>query len=51
MVNKKYKAKIKTVTELAEVVGSHPRKQTVIMCHGTFDVVHPGHIRHLMYAE
>ena len=21
------------------------------MCHGTFDVVHPGHIRHLLYAK
>ena len=21
------------------------------MCHGTFDLVHPGHLRHLMYAR
>ena len=21
------------------------------MCHGTFDIVHPGHLRHLMYAK
>ena len=21
------------------------------MCHGTFDLVHPGHVRHLMYAK
>ena len=21
------------------------------MCHGVFDVVHPGHIRHLLYAK
>jgi rfaE bifunctional protein kinase chain/domain len=21
------------------------------MCHGTFDVVHPGHVRHLLYAK
>ena len=21
------------------------------MCHGTFDLVHPGHIRHLLYAK
>ena len=21
------------------------------MCHGTFDLVHPGHIRHLIYAK
>ena len=27
------------------------RAQEVIMCHGTFDIVHPGHLRHLMYAK
>ena len=47
----KYKAKIKTAKELAELLGKPPRKDKVIMCHGTFDVVHPGHIRHLMYAR
>ena len=51
MLDKKYKAKIKTAVELAEVIGSQPRDKRVIMCHGTFDVVHPGHIRHLMYAS
>ena len=25
--------------------------KTVVMCHGTFDLVHPGHIRHLHYAK
>ena len=28
-----------------------PRKRKVIMCHGVFDVVHPGHVRHLLYAK
>src|SRR5262249_42562905 len=28
-----------------------PRKERVIMCHGVFDVVHPGHVRHLIYAK
>ena len=23
----------------------------LVMCHGTFDLVHPGHIRHLLYAS
>jgi rfaE bifunctional protein kinase chain/domain len=50
MVENKYKAKIKTVEELVDAIGTRPRQQKVIMCHGTFDVVHPGHIRHLMYA-
>jgi glycerol-3-phosphate cytidylyltransferase-like family protein len=21
------------------------------MCHGVFDVVHPGHLRHMLYAK
>ena len=51
MVENKYKAKIKTIDQLVDAIGKRPRKQKVIMCHGTFDVVHPGHIRHLMYAD
>lgn len=43
--------KIKTPEELREVIGSRPRQRKVIMCHGTFDVVHPGHVRHLLYAK
>lgn len=23
----------------------------IVMCHGTFDLVHPGHLRHLVYAK
>jgi len=26
-------------------------KKTVIICHGVFDVLHPGHVRHLAYAK
>ena len=43
--------KIKTVEELCAIIGSRPRQKKVIMCHGTFDVVHPGHVRHLLYAK
>ncbi len=43
--------KIKTVDELRKIIGPRPREKKVIMCHGTFDVVHPGHLRHLMYAK
>ena len=46
-----YSHKIKTAAQIAEAIGSRPRKKKVIMCHGTFDVVHPGHIRHLLYAK
>jgi rfaE bifunctional protein kinase chain/domain len=46
-----YRRKIKSREELARIIGPLPRQQTVIMCHGTFDLVHPGHIRHMMYAK
>ena len=47
----KYRPKIKTVQELLDIIGPFPRTQKVIMCHGVFDVVHPGHVRHLVYAK
>jgi rfaE bifunctional protein kinase chain/domain/rfaE bifunctional protein nucleotidyltransferase chain/domain len=43
--------KVKSATEIAKAVGKLPRKKKVIMCHGTFDIVHPGHVRHLLYAK
>jgi len=46
-----YARKIKTPQELRELLGPLPRKKKAIMCHGTFDLVHPGHIRHLIYAK
>lgn len=46
-----YKRKIKNRDELRAAIGPFPRKKKVIMCHGTFDLVHPGHIRHLLYAK
>lgn len=49
--NKSYERKIKTREALKEAIGPRPRKKKVIMCHGTFDLVHPGHVRHLMYAK
>src|SRR5687768_10599514 len=45
------KHKVKTIDELKSILGEPPRAQVVVMCHGTFDIVHPGHIRHLMYAR
>lgn len=49
--NNDFRRKIKTREELFAIIGPRPRKKSVIMCHGTFDIVHPGHIRHLMYAK
>ena len=43
--------KIKTPDQVREAIGPRPRKKKAIMCHGTFDVVHPGHVRHLLYAK
>jgi rfaE bifunctional protein kinase chain/domain len=46
-----YRRKIKTREELLKIIGPRPRQRSVVMCHGTFDLVHPGHVRHLMYAK
>lgn len=50
-LTEKYRHKIKTAEELKQVLGPRPRTRKVIMCHGVFDVVHPGHVRHLLYAK
>src|SRR5437868_9030848 len=43
--------KVKTADQIAAAFGARPRDKKVIMCHGTFDIVHPGHVRHLLYAK
>ena len=48
---KQFAHKIKTPEELIAILGPRPRAKKVIMCHGTFDIVHPGHLRHLVYAK
>jgi rfaE bifunctional protein kinase chain/domain/rfaE bifunctional protein nucleotidyltransferase chain/domain len=50
-LTEKYRHKIKTADELRQILGQRPRQKKVIMCHGVFDVVHPGHVRHLLYAK
>jgi len=50
-LTEKYRHKIKNLEELRACVGERPRARKVIMCHGVFDVVHPGHLRHLIYAK
>ena len=47
----KYSHKIKKSEQLLKIVGKFPRKRKIIMCHGNFDIVHPGHVRHLTYAK
>lgn len=50
-LRKSYQGKIVGIDDLIEVVGPFGRDKAVVMCHGVFDVVHPGHIRHLAYAK
>jgi len=50
-LGKFYAHKIKTAEEVYEIIGDLPRKKRAIMCHGVFDVVHPGHVRHMIYAK
>jgi rfaE bifunctional protein kinase chain/domain len=47
----RYGNKLKSADEVARIIGARPRRRKVIMCHGVFDVVHPGHLRHLLYAK
>lgn len=48
---KEFGHKIKTAEEIKKIIGERPRDNKVIMCHGVFDIVHPGHVRHLVYAK
>src|SRR5262245_15603798 len=50
-LTERYRHKIRTAEELRTLVGARPRAKKVIMCHGVFDVVHPGHVRHFVYAK
>ncbi len=46
----KYKYKIISLNNFLKKVKKNKRK-SIVMCHGVFDVVHPGHVRHLVYAK
>ena len=50
-IKNQYSKKILSLEKLKITIGKKPRKQKIILCHGNFDVVHPGHIRHLIYAK
>lgn len=43
--------KIRPLSDLVELCGTRPRARKVIMAAGVWDIVHPGHVRHLMYAK
>jgi rfaE bifunctional protein nucleotidyltransferase chain/domain len=45
-------AKILTVEQVSAAVrAAQQAGETVVQCHGCFDIVHPGHIRHLRHAR
>ena len=44
--------KIKTIEDLGAVARAAQAKgQTVALCHGVFDLVHLGHVRHILAAR
>jgi len=47
----RYSSKVKTAEEISALIGQIPRRERVVMCHGVFDIVHPGHIRHFLFAK
>ena len=49
--NNSYLKKVLNISQLKKIIGNYPRKKKVVLCHGVFDIVHPGHIRHLAYAK
>ena len=48
-ISEKFTAKISNIKELKKLYKGKDKK--IILCHGVFDIVHPGHIRHLLYAK
>lgn len=50
-LNHSFAKKIKSAAAIKKIIGKRPRKKKVVMCYGTFDIVHPGHIRQLLYAK
>ena len=46
----KYSHKLIKIEDLIKVIKRFSKKKT-ILCHGVFDIVHPGHVRHLTYAK
>jgi len=51
-MNSKVNQKIKSISALARTVASLKKKgKKVVLCHGVFDIVHLGHIRHFNLAK
>jgi rfaE bifunctional protein nucleotidyltransferase chain/domain len=51
-MKKDLKNKIKSIEELASISAQAKAKgKKVVLCHGVFDLLHPGHIRHFIAAK
>ena len=37
--------------QLKKILNKKYKNKVIGHCHGTFDIVHPGHIRHFIYAK
>ena len=48
---KEFKKKLVTLKFLKKKFLKFPRKKKIALCHGVFDIVHPGHLRHLIYTK
>ena len=45
-------SKIISIKKLAQKLKKLKKRQKkIILCHGVFDIVHPGHVRHFSYAK
>lgn len=52
MAGTEARSKIKTLDELAGIIAQlKDGGQTIVHCHGVFDLLHPGHIRHFEAAK
>ncbi len=47
----RYDHKVVSLEVLKQRVGGFPRKNKIVLCHGCFDVVHPGHLHHLLASK
>ena len=47
----KYSFKVKTIKSIKPLLKKFPRNKKVILCHGVFDLLHIGHIKHFESAN
>lgn len=52
MIKRDIDSKIKTIDELSKILNSlNKRGKKIVHCHGVFDLLHPGHIKHFEVAK